>query len=135
MAQLAARIFDSPLALVSVGAAGSGEPGSGNAATSPLTQLFAFASCEERLAQMPVSAQNKQPLIDPLAAADSGFGFFAGAPLRAADGHRLGVLAVLDCAPRELSDQQIAALKRLAEIAVDVLAAPDTGRMPGTDAV
>ena len=47
--------------------------------------------------------------------------FFAGVPLRAADGVILGTLGVMDRTPRVISEQQILALLDLAAIAEDLL--------------
>lgn len=58
---------------------------------------------------------------DPRFAADLGFAFYAGIPLRTADGHLLGTLALLDPAPRELADQDLQSLKLLAAMVVDMI--------------
>ena len=47
--------------------------------------------------------------------------FFAGVPLRAADGAVLGTLGVMDRSPRMISEEQILALLDLAAIAEDLL--------------
>jgi hypothetical protein len=44
--------------------------------------------------------------------------FYAGAPLKAPNGHRLGTLCVIDRIPRELSDDEKAMLTNLAEMVV-----------------
>ena len=44
--------------------------------------------------------------------------FYAGAPLRAPNGHRLGTLCIVDRIPRELSDDQKTMLKNLADMVV-----------------
>ena len=47
--------------------------------------------------------------------------FYAGAPLRTADGFNLGTLCLLDTEPRTLSDPEIATLADLAAVVVDEL--------------
>jgi GAF domain-containing protein len=42
--------------------------------------------------------------------------FYAAAPITSADGHRLGTVTVMDLAPRQLTDMQIATLGHLSEI-------------------
>ena len=51
---------------------------------------------------------------NPFVSMGGGVVFYAGMPLRTADGHALGTLCVLDQRPRTLSDQQRSALKVLA---------------------
>jgi len=45
--------------------------------------------------------------------------FYAGYPLRAASGHALGTLCVLDSEPRRLRERELRALRELASIAAD----------------
>lgn len=47
--------------------------------------------------------------------------FYAGAPLLTASGHAIGSLCVIDRAPRQLSDQQLAALRILGRQATYLL--------------
>lgn len=47
--------------------------------------------------------------------------FYAGAPLRAPDGHKLGTLCIIDTSPRQLSDADKGKLKRLADMVVGEL--------------
>lgn len=53
-----------------------------------------------------------------LAAENLGIRFYAGAPLLTPEGYALGALAVLDLAPRELSESQAKALRTLASAVV-----------------
>ncbi|WP_246851422.1 sensor domain-containing diguanylate cyclase [Patulibacter sp. SYSU D01012] len=47
-----------------------------------------------------------------------GFGFYAGAPLRAASGERVGTLAIMDCEPRRLDRHETETLEDLAALVV-----------------
>ena len=44
--------------------------------------------------------------------------FYAGAPLEAPDGHKLGTLCIIDSVPRQLSDDEKTMLKNLADMVV-----------------
>ncbi|MCU1418140.1 MAG: serine/threonine protein kinase [Schumannella sp.] len=57
----------------------------------------------------------------PLVKGEFGLRFFAGAPLVAPDGQLLGLLAVLDYVPREVTDDQLETLTDLAAIVVTEL--------------
>lgn len=58
-------------------------------------------------------------LANPLVAGEFGLRFYAGVPLRTGDGHHLGMLCVIDRAPREATDEQIEQLRDLAAIVMD----------------
>ncbi|MBP7064118.1 GAF domain-containing sensor histidine kinase [Ferrovibrio sp.] len=45
--------------------------------------------------------------------------FYAGMPIKAADGHRIGVLCVIDTVPRQISQHQLGLLAQLALLASD----------------
>jgi len=57
----------------------------------------------------------------PLVAGEFGMRFCAVVPLVSPDGQMLGMLAVIDTVPREITDEQIATLEDLAGIVVDEL--------------
>jgi len=65
---------------------------------------------------------------NPLVTAEPHLRFYAGAPLIAGNGERLGALCVLDRQPRELDANQIAALARLAAAVVDQLSQAPKGK-------
>jgi diguanylate cyclase (GGDEF)-like protein/PAS domain S-box-containing protein len=57
----------------------------------------------------------------PLVIAEPSVRFYAGAPLIAPGGHRLGTLCVMDVAPRSLSDRQRRHLRALADQVIHLL--------------
>jgi hypothetical protein len=59
----------------------------------------------------------------PLALGPGRIRFYAGAPLTLHDGSRVGTLCVADRRPRVLNDEQVAELKRLADLVVEQLEA------------
>lgn len=60
-------------------------------------------------------------LANPLVAGEFGLRFYAGAPLRTRDGFSLGTLCVIDREPREVQESEIKRLTELAAIVVDEL--------------
>ena len=60
-------------------------------------------------------------LANPLVAGDFGLRFYAGAPLRTHDGHRLGTLCVLGFEPRAVTANEAATLEDLAAVVMDEL--------------
>ena len=57
----------------------------------------------------------------PLVAGAMGLRFYAGAPLRTADGHNLGTVCVLDREPHQVTATEIAVLENLAALVVQEL--------------
>jgi hypothetical protein len=55
---------------------------------------------------------------NPLVVGSPRIRFYAGAPLKAPNGHRLGTLCIIDRIPRELSDDEKTRLKNLADMVV-----------------
>jgi GAF domain-containing protein len=60
-------------------------------------------------------------LSNPHVNGENGLRFYAGAPLKTADGYHLGVLCVADREPRLVASRQIDMLKTLATLVVDEL--------------
>ncbi|VVD97704.1 putative diguanylate cyclase AdrA [Pandoraea eparura] len=58
---------------------------------------------------------------NPLVMGDPNIRFYAGAPLRTPEGHRLGTLCVMDRRPRTLDDEKRALLADLSALVVDAL--------------
>lgn len=60
-------------------------------------------------------------LVDPIAAGEHGFGFYAGLPLRLASGTKVGTLAVLLHQPRVLAENELKNLRAFGDIIVQLL--------------
>lgn len=70
---------------------------------------------------IPDALQEPLALSNPLVAGEFGLRFYAGVPLRTHDGHGLGTLCVIDKEPRQITSEQTAILKDLANIVMDEL--------------
>lgn len=123
IAQVAARLFDVPIAIISlvdndriwfkakhgvdVDEIGR-DPGlcaSAIMQTDPY--LLTDAACDPR------------SLANPLVAGDFGLRFYLAAQLRTSDGYNLGTICVIDRKPRAISDEQVEQLRALAGVVID----------------
>ncbi|MCI3206900.1 sensor domain-containing diguanylate cyclase [Pandoraea capi] len=68
---------------------------------------------------------------NPLVTGDPNIRFYAGAPLRTPEGHRLGTLCVIDRRPRDLDDEKRALLADLSSLVVDELELRRVNRVLG----
>ena len=124
--RLAAGLFDAPIALVSlvddqrqwfkskVGLAVS---------ETPREHAFcAHAITDPRQVMVVNDATQDARFADnPLVVGDPSIRFYAGAPLVTSWGHAIGTICVIDSRPREVDDQQLEALRKLAEEVVERL--------------
>jgi two-component sensor histidine kinase len=123
IAQIAAKLFDVPIAIVSlvdhdriwfkarhgidVEQIGR-DPGlCASAILQAEPYVLTDASCDPR------------SLSNPLVAGEFGLRFYVAAPLRTNDGHNLGTLCVIDRTPRVVSARQVEQLEALAAVVVD----------------
>lgn len=83
--------------------------------------LCSFAIVQERPLVINDALSDRRTFSSPLVAGDFGLRFYAGAPLTTPQGFKLGTLAVIDKAPRAISDDHLAILEDLASIVVDEL--------------
>ena len=123
--ELAARLFDVPIAIVSivdedriwfkshhgldVGEIDR-EPG-----------LCASAILHHEPWVVSDASIDPRTMANPLVAGGMGLRFYAGAPLTTADGYNLGTLCVIDKAPRTVTESEISTLTDLAALVVDEL--------------
>ena len=62
--------------------------------------------------------QDERFANNPLVLGEPGVRFYAGAPLRSAEGHNLGTLCVIDRRPRQLDAPRIEQLQNMADLAM-----------------
>ena len=83
--------------------------------------LCASAILSDDITLVPDARRDPQALNNPLVLGELGLRFYAGAPLKTADGYNLGTLNIIDREPRELSEVEQSILLDLAQIVVDEL--------------
>lgn len=121
---LAAKIFDVPIALVTIvdedriwfksrhGLDDVAEIGRDPG-------LCASCIMEDRPYVVEAARADARTLANPLVSGKFGLQFYAAAPLRTGDGHRLGTLCIIDREPRMFSPRQAEVLQGLADIVMD----------------
>jgi signal transduction histidine kinase len=126
LTRLASRLLRAPVALVSLvdadrqffkSCVGLPEPWA-SARQTPLSHSFCQHAVELR-APLVIADAREHPLVrDSLGIPDLGVIAYAGIPLATGDGHTLGSFCVIDHAPRQWTDDEIATLADLASAAV-----------------
>ncbi len=121
---LAARLFDVPIALVTIvdhdriwfkskfGLEGVDEIGREPG-------LCASAVLQDGPYIVEEARRDPRTLANPLVAGKFGLQFYAASPLRTAEGARLGTLCIIDRHPRQFSPQQAEILQGLSDIVMD----------------
>ena len=124
VALLAAQIFDTPIALVSLVDAEKvffkANVGMENIKSSPR----GMSLCSLAILQPAVTVFENAPtepclLSNPMVAGDFGLKFYAGAPLITHDGFSIGTLCVIDKQPRNFSARDRTILQGLSKIVMD----------------
>lgn len=133
--RLAQRLFDVPIALVSlVDADRQWFKSHPNLETSETPREVAFCGwviLDDAVMQVPDATMDPRFEGNPLVVDDPGIRFYAGAPISGPGGSRLGTLCLIDREPRRLSGADEASLRDLAEmieneIASTILATGDS---------
>ncbi len=120
---IAAELFDVPIALISLVDFDRVWFKSRHGLNVEESKLFP-GFCSDAVAQdevlvVPDSLQHPRAKHHPLVTGPEGIRFYAGAPLRTARGHNIGVFCLLDTRPRELTPARQELLRNLAAITVD----------------
>lgn len=123
--RLAAKLFDVPIALVSLVDAErqwfKSDHGLGASQTPRELAFCAHAIHEEEPMVVPNALDDPRFHDNPLVSGDPHIRFYAGAPLRTSDGYALGTLCVIDRKPRQLSQTQQELLHELGKLVMEQL--------------
>lgn len=77
------------------------------------------AILQSNIMEIPDTLEDTRFSDNPFVLGDLGLRYYAGAPLVTLDGFRLGTLCILDDQPNKLTDDQLSALRSLADIVQD----------------
>ena len=120
LTQMVSDVLDVPIALVSLVDADrqwfKSKVGIEATETPRDLAFCAHAILDDGVLQVPDVLADERFADNPMVAGDPRLRFYAGAPLTLSDGSKAGTLCVIDYRPRLLSDEQLAELRRLADL-------------------
>jgi PAS domain S-box-containing protein len=125
LVHLAARLFDVPIALVSLIDSerqwSKASFGVDARESSREVSFCSHAILSEQVMVVPDALVDLRFSDNPVVTAAPGIRFYAGAPLQTPSGHNLGTFCVVDTVPRQFTDEQKTILADLAVMVVDQL--------------
>ncbi len=129
--RITARIFDMPIVLISLVDDRrqwfKSAEGLDVEETSRDISFCAHAILGDDVLEVPNARRDPRFRDNPLVVEQPRIRFYAGAPLEAPNGHKLGTLCVIDRVPRQLSDEEKTMLKNLADMVVgEMISSADT---------
>jgi PAS domain S-box-containing protein len=125
LVHLAAYICNTPISLISLVDSDrqwfKSKVGLAATQTSRIIAFCAHAILDDNLLIVPDTLADERFKNNPLVTGDPHVRFYCGAPLITPDGYRIGVLNVIDHVPRELSEEQLEAVRVLSRQVMDHL--------------
>lgn len=125
--RLAQRLFAVPVAQIAFVDEGrqwiKSQSGESIAATSRAQSFCAHAILDPGVTVVEDAREDARFASNPLVSGEPGIRFYAGVPLAAPDGHRLGTLCIMDFSARKLSPEDLEPLADLARLVERELAA------------
>lgn len=123
--QLASELFDAPISLVSIVGSDTqcfrGACGLDGTHTSRDVAFCAFAILDKEVMVVPDATRDERFRNNPLVLGEPHIRFYAGAPLRVANGQPVGTLCIIDTKPRAFGEEDRRTLARLARTVVDLI--------------
>ena len=120
---LAARLFDVPIAIISLVDTDriwfKSHHGIDVQQIERAPGLCASAIMQAMPTVLTDAASDPRSFANPLVAGDFGLRFYAGVPLHTSEGFNLGTLCVIGQKPRDVGDEELATLTDLANLVVD----------------
>lgn len=125
--RIAQRLFDVPIALISLVDEDrqwfKSRIGLEVAETPRELAFCAHAIISDETLQVPDARSDERFQDNPLVTSDPNIRFYAGAPIDAPGGSKLGTLCVIDNKPREFSEDELTTLRDLADMVEQEVAA------------
>lgn len=133
LTRLARRLFDVPIALVSLVDANrqwfKSKAGMELTESSRETSFCGHAILQDQILEICDAERDERFCDNPLVVNDPGIRFYAGQPLGLEDGSKLGTLCLIDTRPRKLNDEERELLRDLARMAEQELIAVQMASM------